>query len=101
MATTEQTNQTKSRARRMQEAAALATEKTEEVQESIIRITIRTATGYEYHLDKPESVVRDIINPEVPDALIEVPIPKGVNIRHRFIHTNQIAELDVHDKMEF
>ena len=84
----------------MQEAAAIQP-KEEEMAEPIIRITIRTATGFEYNLEKPASVVRDIINPEVPDALIEVPIPTDVRVLHRFIHTNQIAELDLHDEMEF
>jgi hypothetical protein len=68
--------------------------------EQMIRITARTGTGYEYHLTLPESAVRDLIDPEVADAFIEVPLPKDVHgAKKRYLHTNQIAEVDLHDDL--
>lgn len=88
----------KSKAKRMQENSLLPQEAPKV--ERNIRITLRTAVGAEYHLEKPEAVVRGILDPDTPDALIEVPPPPGVSVKHRFIHTNQVAELDIHDEME-
>lgn len=92
----------KSRAKRMQEAAQLPTADVEEKpKEQSIRITLRTSVGAEYHLEKPATVVRGILDPDTPDALIEVPImPPNSAVKRRFIHTNQIAELDIHDELE-
>lgn len=88
-------------------AAKKLQEKTEQSpepkQEQIINITITTDNGFEYHMSKPESVVRDIISPDVPDCLIEVPIPAHMrnSVKYRFLHTNRIATLDVHNEMSF
>jgi len=72
-------------------------------QEARIRVTLRTKVGYEYHQVYAESVVRDLVNPEVPDGFIEIEIADQKvrpAVRHRFLHTSNIAEVDIHDEME-
>lgn len=71
-------------------------------EEANIRITARTDVGYEYHLTFPASVVRDILDPDVGDAYLEIPIPpdmKNSGVKHRYLHTTRIAELDIHDEL--
>lgn len=69
-------------------------------QEPIIRITTRTDLGYEVHLNLPASAVRALLDPEVADAYIEVPIPPEVrSVKKRYRHTSRIAEIDIHDDL--
>lgn len=85
----------KSKAKAMQEASQA------DVQERHVRFMITDDKGLEYHMDKPESVVRGIIDPDTPDAFIEVPVPANLatSVKHRFLHTNRIAVLDLHDEL--
>jgi outer membrane translocation and assembly module TamA len=77
----------------MQEATA------KPAQEQNIRLTAQTDVGYEYHLTMPESAVKDLIDPDVADAYIEVPVPNDVkNVRHRYVHTSRFKQIDVHDE---
>lgn len=73
----------------------------EVAQEQQVRLTLRTSAGFEYHLVKPASVVRDIIDPAVSDRFIEVPVPDAVkgSVKKKYIHTSVIKELDVHDDL--
>jgi hypothetical protein len=73
----------------------------EQEQERQIRIMITDDKGVEYHLVKPESVVRAIIDPDVPDRFIEVPVPEHLKgaVKHRYLMTNRIAMLDVSDEL--
>jgi len=85
----------KSKAKEMQEASQ------QESDERHIRITIIDTKAYEYHLNPHESVVRGIIDPDTPDAMIEVPVEphlKGV-VLHAYLSTNQIAKLYLHDEL--
>lgn len=66
-----------------------------------IRFMITTDTGVEYHMEKPESVVVGILDPDVSDAFIEVPIPANLQmaVKHRYLHTTRIGILDLHDEL--
>lgn len=84
----------KSRAKAMQEASQV------EKAEARIRLTVIDDKGFEYHLDPHESVVRDILNPDVPDIFIEVPIEPHLqgHVKHTYLHTSRIAKLHQHDE---
>lgn len=84
----------KSRARKMQEASVQVTE------EQRIRLTVIDDKGFEYHLNPHESVVRDILDPDVPDVFIEVPIEPSLqgHVKHTYLHTSRIAKLHQHDE---
>lgn len=85
----------KSRAKAMQETSQ------QEVEERRIRVTIIDDNTAEYHLNPVESVVRGILDPDVADVFIEVPIPphlRGV-ILHNYLHTSRIAHLYLHDEL--
>lgn len=62
-------------------------------EEQRIATTLRTATGFEYHLDLARSVIEGILDPDIPDAFLEVPCP--VRDTRRFLHTSNIKEIDV------
>lgn len=65
-----------------------------------INVTLRTDTGYEYHLELAQEVVDGILNPDVPDAFIEVPARaiggQALHGLRRYLHTSYIKEIDVH-----
>jgi hypothetical protein len=85
----------KSRAKRMQEASEqISTERQ-------LRMTLVDDKSYEYHLTPYESVVRAILDPDVPDVFIEVPVPdqlKG-SVLHAYLHTSRIARFYLHDEL--
>lgn len=84
-----------SKAKQMQDASQETSE------ERRIRITIIDDKAYEYHLNPHESVVRGILDPDIPDAFIEVPIEphlKGVVV-HAYLHTSRIAKFYLHDEL--
>ena len=86
----------KSKARRILEASADDT-----LQERQVRITIIDDKAFEYHLTPYESVLRGILDPDVPDTFIEVPVPpelKGV-VLHSYLHTSRIAKFYLHDEL--
>lgn len=56
-------------------------------------VTLRARNGYEYHIDMARSVAEALIDPDVPDAFIEVPCPVAGS--RRFLHTSEIKEIDV------
>ena len=85
----------KSRAKKLQEDS-----QQKETVERDIRITIRLDSGFEYHLVRPENVVRGILDPDVPDCFIQVPCSLQ-SVIGRYIHTSRIKELDVHDEVRF
>src|SRR5437879_383034 len=70
-------------------------------EEPRVRITARTPVGFEYHLSYPVSVVRDLLDPDVDDGYLEIPVPAELKntVKHRYLHTTQIAEVDVCDEM--
>lgn len=83
----------KSKAKAMQDTSA-AVESTERD----IRITIVDDRAFEYHLVRRESVVRGILDPETPDAFIEVPCSiQGVV--HAYLHTSRIGKFYLHDEL--
>jgi hypothetical protein len=82
----------KSRAKIIQEHSEQAASQPMTSEERLAT-TLRTDVGFEYHLDLPRSVVQGIIDPDVPDAFIEVPC-KQLHTR-RFLHTSYVKEVDV------
>jgi hypothetical protein len=84
----------KSRARKMQEASIVESE------ERRIRLTVVDDKGFEYHLTPHEMVVRNILDPDVPDVFIEVPIDPRLqgSVKHAYLHTSRIARLYQHDE---
>ena len=66
-----------------------------------VRITIIDDKAYEYHLTPYESVIRAILDPETPDAFIEVPLEPHLvgRVAHAYLHTSRIAKLYVHDEL--
>ena len=70
-------------------------------QERIVRMTIIDRSAYEYHLTPYESVARAILDPDVPDLFIEVPIEPNLRgvVVHSYLHTSQIAKLYLHDEL--
>lgn len=58
-----------------------------------LAVTLRTDVGFEYHLNLPRPVVEGLIDPDTPDAFIEVPCP--LTGMQRFLHTSYIKECDV------
>ena len=84
----------KSKARIMQETSA------SESKERRIRMTVIDNKATEYHLNPYESVAKSILDPDVPDAFIEVPIEPLLksSVVHAYLHTSQIAKLYVHDE---
>ena len=85
----------KSKAKAMQEASQRETE------ERRVRITIIDNKAFEYHLTPYESVARGILDPDVPDAFIEVPIEPNLkgSVLHAYLHTSQVAKLFLHDEL--
>ena len=85
----------KSKAKVMQEISA------SESKERRIRMTVIDQKATEYHLNPYESVVKGILDPDVPDAFIEVPIEPMLksSVVHAYLHTSQIAKLYVHDEL--
>ena len=86
----------KSKARKMLETSADDTH-----QERQVRITIIDDKALEYHLTPYESVLRGILDPDVPDTFIEVPIEphlQGV-VKHAYLHTSRIAKFYLHDEL--
>lgn len=73
----------------------------QESRERNVRFMITTDTGVEYHMEKPESVVLGILDPDVPDTFIEVPVPANLKmaVKHRYLHTTRIGILDLHDEL--
>src|SRR5579859_6751603 len=61
--------------------------------EAKLPVTLRGRNGFEYHLDLPRSAVEALIDPDVPDAFIEVPC--SLQSMRRFLHTSEIKEVDV------
>jgi len=87
----------------MSESKAVAMQKAsqQETEERRVRVTIIDTKAYEYHLNPHESVVRGILDPDTPDAFIEVPVEphlQGV-VKHAYVNTNQIAKLYLHDEL--
>jgi hypothetical protein len=85
----------KSRARKILETSA---QKSEERQ---VRVTIIDDKAFEYHLTPYESVLRGILDPDVPDTFIEVPVEphlQGV-VKHSYLHTGRIAKFYLHDEL--
>jgi hypothetical protein len=71
-------------------------------EEAQIRITACTDVGFKYHLTFPASVIRDLLDPDIGDAYLEIPIPpelKDSGIKHHYLHTTRIAELYIHDEL--
>lgn len=85
----------KSKAKALQEASQ------QEADERRVRFMIVDDNAAEYHMEKPESVVRGILDPETPDAFIEVPIEPRMqaSIKHHYLHTSRIAHLYLHDEL--
>lgn len=83
-----------SKAKAMQEASARVSE------ERRIRLTVIDDKGFEYHLNPHESVARDILDPDVPDVFIEVPIEPTLrgSVVHTYLHTSRIAKMHQHDE---
>ena len=66
-------------------------------QEQVIRVTIIDDKAFEYHLSLRESVLRGILDPDTPDAFIEVPVPSGIQgVKHAYLHTSRIAKFYQH-----
>jgi hypothetical protein len=69
-------------------------------EEARIRVTLRTSIGFEYHEVYPASVVRDILDPDVDDAFIQITLPADIkSVKVRYLHTSGIAEIDLHDEL--
>ena len=85
--THEEAKQPQSRAEEMQ-ALTMAPSS-----EDRLPVTLRARNSYEYHLDLARSVVVALLDPDVPDAFIEVPC--SVRGTRRFLHTSEIKEIDV------
>jgi hypothetical protein len=88
----------------MAESSAVAMQKAsqQETEERRIRVTLITTLSYEYHLNPHERVVKGILDPDTPDAFIEVPVEphlKGV-VKHAFVNTNQVAKMYLHDELQ-
>ena len=66
-----------------------------------VRMTIIDRSAFEYHLNPYESVARAILDPDVPDVFIEVPIEPNLRgvVLHSYLHTSQIAKLYLHDEL--
>ena len=66
-----------------------------------IRVTIIDDKAVEYHLVKPERVIKDILDPDVSDRFIEVPVPEQLkgSVRRQFLHTSRIARMWLHDEL--
>ncbi len=66
-----------------------------------IRVTIIDDKAFEYHLTPYESVLKGILDPDVPDVFIEVPVEPNLrgSVVHTFLHTSRIAKFYVHDEL--
>lgn len=89
----------KSRAKIMQQKAEKPSKN-----DPMINITVILDNGYKEHLSLPESVVLGILDPDVPDAFLEVkvqPPPGGVPHPQdrRFIHTSRFREVLTHNEI--
>src|SRR5579875_1146242 len=73
--------------------AMQATSSAPPADEPRLAVTLRARNGYEYHIDMARSVAEALIDPDVPDAFIEVPCP--IRDTRRFLHTSEIKEIDV------
>lgn len=85
----------KSRAKKLQEDSL-----SEVVDDPIIRITVILDNAHEIHLTRPESVVRGLVDPDVPDCFIQIPCELP-SVKHRLIHTSRVKELLIHDEVRF
>jgi hypothetical protein len=88
--------ESKSLAKQLQEVSQ------QELDERLIRFMVTDDRNFEYHLVKPESVVRGIIDADVPDVFLQVPVPAHLktSVKHRYLHTSRIAILDVFDELQ-
>lgn len=70
-------------------------------EERKVRVTIIDDKAFEYHLTPYESVLRGILDPDVPDVFIEVPIEPNLrgSVMHAFLHTSRIAKFYLHDEL--
>jgi len=86
----------KSRGKQLQEASQQKSD------ERLIRFMITDDRNFEYHLVKPESVVKGIIDADIPDVFLEVDVPAHLktSVKHRYLHTSRIAILDVFDELQ-
>ena len=82
------TETTKSPAKAMQELSEAPPH-----DEQKLPVTLRVENSYEYHLDLVQRVVEGILDPDTPDAFIEVPCT--VPNTKRFLHTSYVKEIDV------
>jgi hypothetical protein len=73
--------------------AMQATSSARTLDEPRLPVTLRARNGYEYHIDMARSVAEALLDPDVPDAFIEVPSP--IRDMRRFLHTSEIKEIDV------
>lgn len=76
------------------------------IAEPKIRITVWTDTSFHFPLQLPAAAVRDLLDPEVPDAFIEVPVGTlddsvqgSRSVKATYLHTSRIARIDVHDDL--
>ena len=61
--------------------------------EQQLSVTLRDDKTFEYHLVLPRSAIDAMLDPDVPDAFIEVPCV--VRNTKRFLHTSYVKEVDV------
>ena len=79
-----------SKARAMQQASEAPPQ-----QEALIPVTIVDDKAFEYHFSLTESVLRGILDPDTPDAFIEVPCALP-SVKHAYLHTSRIAKFYQH-----
>lgn len=86
----------KSAAKQMQDKSIKPPEKDPEVS-----ITAILDNGHEISLVLPESVVRLLVDPDVPNAFIQVPIPDvhKNSVRQKFLHTSRFKEVWLHNDL--
>lgn len=89
----------KSRAKLMQQKAEKPSKN-----DPMVNITVILDNGYKEHLTLPESVVLGILDPDVPDAFLELKpqaAPGGTPHpqERRFIHTSRFREVITHSEI--
>lgn len=74
--------------------------------EQKIRLTVWMDTAFHFALELPARAVCDLLDPDVPDAFIEVPVgslddnpQRSGSVKATYLHTSRIARIDLHDAL--
>lgn len=68
--------------------------------EETLSVTAIDDKGAEFHLNLPASIVRDLLDRNVPPFFIEIAPPPGVgSVKHHYLQSSKIHRLMLHGEL--